>query len=224
MNRPLFAMNSIAARRTSTAGRPATKRRTSHSLLVALLLATPMLVSAQHPGGRPAAPAFSPPREAAQFDFLIGHWEVTVTPKASGLAQRIHGAPRLLGSWKAWRAFDGYGIEDELRIVDGSGNPNSLTHSLRVFSTGDRRWSSTTLDVYRGRYSAATAEFQNGQMISTGRGTDAEGKPYIARSRFHDITPTGFKMHQDRSSDDGKTWNEAMLKIEAKRVAATAPR
>jgi hypothetical protein len=31
-------------------------------------------------------------------------------------------------------------------------------------------------------------------------------------------------MQQDRSLDDGKTWTEAVLRIDAKRVATTAPR
>lgn len=193
------------------------------ALLLAVVLATPGAVSAQHKGGR-AAPALSAPREATQFDFLIGQWELTVTPKVSGLAARIHGSPRLLGTWKAWKAFDGFGIEDELRIVDASGNPSSLSHALRVFDASGRHWAITSLDVYRTRFSTATAEWKNGQMISTSNGTDAEGKPMVMRSRFHAITPNGFRFQQDRSTDAGRTWNEGVLRIEAKRAAAVAPR
>lgn len=175
-------------------------------------------------GGGNARSASTPPAEARQFDFLIGQWELVVTPKATGLAARIHGAPRLLGTWKAWRAFDGFGIEDELRIMDRSGNPSSLTHTLRAFSAADRRWNTTSLDVYRGRVSQSTAAFANGEMVVSGRGTDAEGKPQLIRSRFTAITANGFRLQQDRSSDDGRTWEEAVLKMEAKRVAAAAPR
>jgi hypothetical protein len=46
----------------------------------------------------------------------------------------------------------------------------------------------------------------------------------LIRSRFHAITPTSFRFQQDRSSDNGRTWADGVLKIEAKRVAATAPR
>jgi hypothetical protein len=193
--------------------------------LLLLSLAVPASASnAQHAAGGAAPPAFSAPREANQYDFLIGQWELTVIPRATGLAARIHGAPRLLGTWKAWRAFDGFGIEDELRIVDGSGNPSALSHSLRVFNAGERRWNVTSLDVYRARTSSATGEWLNGQMQLTGRGTDTEGKPQITRTRFHTITPTTFRFQQDRSSDDGKTWTEAIIRIEAKRVSATAAR
>ena len=193
------------------------------SLMLCSMLILPPVASAQHPGGR-AAPAVTAPREAAQFDFLIGQWELIVTPRVSGLAARIHGAPRLLGTWKAWKAFDGFGIEDELRIVDGSGNPSSLSHALRVYNSAERKWSISGLDVYRTRFSSSAAEWKDGAMTSTNSGTDAEGKPVLIHSRFHAITPTSFRFQQDRSSDNGRTWTEGVLKIEAKRVAATAPR
>lgn len=195
--------------------------RSMMTLVVLLVLPAPAF--AQHGGG--AAPLIhTPPREATQFDFLIGQWELTVRPQVSSLAARIHGAPRLLGTWKAWRAFDGFGIEDELRIVDGSGNPMSLNHALRIYDATARRWSVTGLDVYRARVTTATAEWRDGQMSLTGQGTDAEGKAYVTRTRFSDITPTSFRMQQDRSMDDGRRWTEGVLKIEAKRVAAAAPR
>jgi len=181
-------------------------------------------VAQQHGGAASSRPASTPPPEARQFDFLIGQWELVVTPKVSGLAARIHGAPRLLGMWKAWRAFDGFGIEDELRIMDRSGNPSSLSHVLRGYSAAEHRWITTSLDAYRGRISQSTAEWRNGEMIVSGRGTDAEGKPTLIRSRFMAITPASFRFQQDRSSDEGKSWEEGVLKIEAKRVAAAAPR
>ncbi len=200
--------------------------RARSTIAVCALILIPAAAAAQHDGAGGAArpPAHTPPREAAQYDFLIGHWELAVRPQASGLAQRIHGTPRILGTWKAWRAFDGFGIEDELRLVDGSGNPLSLTHTFRVYDVAARGWSQTTLDVYRGRFTAATAEWRDREMLLTSRGTDQEGRAYVSRTRFHDITPTGFRFQQDRSLDDGRTWNEAVLRIEARRVAATAPR
>ena len=169
-------------------------------------------------------PATSAPPEAKQFDFLVGQWEVDVKPKVGGLAAMIHGAPTLAGSWKAWRAFDGFGVDDELRIVDGNGNPRSLSHNLRVYDSTAKRWTITGLDVYRARGSNATAQWRDGEMHVEGRGTDAEGKPYVTRTRFHDITADSFRMQQDRSTDDGESWDEAVLVIEARRVAATAPR
>lgn len=203
-------------------------RSRPHATLLALALvtglATPAILRAQHKEDRPRTPAFAAPREAAQFDFLIGQWELVIRPKVSGLAARIHGSPRLLGTWKAWKAFDGFGIEDELRIIDASGNPSSLSHAVRVFDPAAGRWTMTALDVYRTRFSTATAEWRNGEMVSTSTSTDSEGKPVLVRSRFHGITPSSFRYQQDRSSDGGHTWNEGVLKMEAKRVAPAAAR
>jgi hypothetical protein len=61
-------------------------------------------------------------------------------------------------------------------------------------------------------------------MNQSSSGTDAEGKAYMARTRVYDITPNSFKWQQDRSTDGGRTWTEGTLRIEAKRVSATANR
>jgi hypothetical protein len=101
--------------------------------------------------------------------------------------------------------------------MDGSGNPTSLSHAVRVYDAANRRWSQTALDVYRGRFAQATGEWKDGAMVLTGSGSDAEGRAYITRTRYYDISPAGFKSQQDRSYDDGRTWEEAVLRIEAKR-------
>ncbi len=190
-------------------------------LCLLLTIVTPAL--AQHAGGG-APPQTTAPREASQFDFLVGQWDLTVRPLVPGLAARIHGSPRLGGTWKAWRSLDNWGVEDDLRIVDGSGNPMSLGHSVRVYDATAQKWSQTTLDVYRARFTAATAEWQGNRMVLTGHGTDAEGKAYVLRTTFSDITATAFKFQQDRSYDDGRTWTEGVLRIEARRTAAAATR
>ena len=191
--------------------------------LTMLSLALPVSIEAQHAAGtQQAAP--SAPAEARQHDFLIGQWELVVKVPPAGLAQRIHGVPKLVGTWKAWRAFDGFGVEDELRITDAAGNPLSFSHALRYYDRTARSWSITLLDVYRGRLTSATAEWKEGRLVQNGRGTDPEGKPTLVRSRFYDITPGSFKWQQDRSADNGKTWTEGTLRIEARRVAAAAPR
>ncbi len=164
------------------------------------------------------------PKDAEQLAFLIGHWEVTVTPKINSLAAKLHGAPTLLGTWKAWKAFDGFGIEDELRITDRSGNPNAFTHTLRLYDAAQGKWTQTSLDVYRGRHTTATGEWVSGEYRVRNAGRDAEGSPYVQRARFYDITPTSFKYQADRSTDGERTWDSAVVRMEARRVAATAPR
>jgi hypothetical protein len=192
-------------------------------LMLSLVTAFPARAVAQH--GTAANPiTTNAPREATQFAFLVGQWELTVTPKATSLGQRIHGAPKLSGTWKAWRAFDGFGVEDELRIVDGSGNPYALFTTLRTYDATRRKWAQTSLDVYRARFTPGTSEWRDDEMVVRSTGRDAEGTPYVQRARFYDITAGGFKYQIDRSTDGERTWDTAVLRIEAKRVSATAPR
>ncbi|MES2523413.1 MAG: hypothetical protein V4617_11990 [Gemmatimonadota bacterium] len=193
-----------------------------------MLLLVPLLIplagaAAQHGAGGPPA-GTQPPREATQFAFLIGQWDLTVTPKATTLATRIHGVPKLRGTWKAWRALEGFGIEDEIRIVDASGNPQLLTHFVRVYDPAGRVWKVSSVDVYRAVIVLSTAQWQGSEMRSTSSGTDAEGKPYLTRTVLTAITPTSFRSRQDRSTDNGRTWTEGYLVIDAKRTAAIAPR
>lgn len=175
---------------------------------------------AQHDASSPAAA----PAEARQFDFLVGQWELEVKPKVSSLAAMIHGAPKLVGTLKAWRGLDGFGVEDEMRISDASGNPMSLNHALRAWDRTRQRWNVVGIDVFRGRPTSSTAQWQGGEMRIESSGVDGEGKAYASRTRYFEIGPDHFRMQQDRSYDEGKTWDEATLTIEAKRTAATATR
>ena len=164
------------------------------------------------------------PAVARQFAFLVGQFELVVKPAATTLAARIHGAPKMAGTWKGWRAMDGFGIEDELRVTDASGNPRLLSHAIRYYDAATKRWMASTIDVYRGVFTTSTAEWRDNALTATSRGVDADGKAYMSRGLYYDITQTSFRFRQDRSEDDGKTWKEGVLSIVAKRVAAAAPR
>lgn len=192
-------------------------------IVLSALAVSVSTVHAQHGSAQPVTDT-KPPRDASQFAFLIGQWDVTVKPKATTLATRIHGVPKMQGTWKAWRALEGWGIEDELRIVDAAGNPQNYTHFLRVYDGASRRWNVSALDVYRGRFTTSNAEWKGDVMLTSSQGTDPEGKAFSSRVTFSRITPSSFRYQQDRSTDGGRTWVEAFLVIEGKRTAAVAPR
>jgi hypothetical protein len=197
--------------------------RARRALLALALCTLPATVAAQH-GGSAGPPPPVAPKEGAQFDFLIGQWELVGQPLATTLAQRLHGVGKLPGTWKAWRALEGWGLEDELRLTDPSGNPVLYSHTVRYYDSAARRWSLSAVDVYKGISSTPTAEWRNGEMIVSGAGKDADGRAYISRGTFSKITPTSFTYRLDRSYDNGKKWTEGITRIDAKRVAATAPR
>jgi len=192
------------------------------SLVFSILLTCSSGALAQHDGTATSESAGATSPEIRQFDFLVGEWEIEVHPKVSGLAAMIHGVPRLVGTWKAWRAFDGLGVEDELRIVDASGNPISLIHSLRIYAKAEGHWNVSGLDAYRARLSDATGQWKGSEMDMNGHGVDAEGKPFVSRTRYFNITPDGFRMQQDRSADNGQSWDEAVVTVDAKRATAPA--
>jgi hypothetical protein len=194
----------------------------SHRALMVALVFAPMAAWAQHGGEAPRDTRA--PRDAAQFNFMVGAWSLEVKPKATSLAARIHGAPRMQGTWKAWRALEGWGIEDELRITDASGNPVALTHFVRVFDPSSRRWNVSALDVYRAKFTASTAQLQGEQILTSTQNVVVDGKPALSRARITDMTPNGFRYHQDRSTDGGRSWTEDVVLIDAKRTAAVAPR
>jgi hypothetical protein len=215
---------SIAGRRTT----PVRGRRLTRVMAAALVLlpivSAPRLMSGQHSGVSNAATAPVAPPEASQFSFLIGQWDVSAKPKATTLGQRIHGVRALLGTWKAWRALDGWGLEDELRLTDASGNPLLLQHTVRFYDRTARRWTNSSIDVYKGVSTQTSAERRGTELVVSGRGTDEEGRAYISRGTFSKVTASGFTYRLDRSSDNGKSWTEGVLVIEGKRVATSAPR
>jgi hypothetical protein len=193
----------------------------SLSLVCAIAL-WPMTLRAQHvQAGAPSSDARAP-REASQFDFLAGEWTLEITPRVSGLVARIHGVPRLHGSWKGSRALDGWGVEDELRIVDESGNPIAYTHFVRIYDPAARHWIVSAVDVYRQRITTSIAQWQGNEMLTIADGIDPEGKPYHSRTHVTDISATGFHYSQDISHDGGATWEERHLVMQAKRVHGSA--
>jgi len=180
----------------------------------------PLAAVAQH-SALPES-ATSAPAEAKQFDFLLGEWQLEVRPKVSGLVAMIHGSPKLVGTWKAWRVLDGLGVEDEMRIVDASGNPVSLNRGMRIYSRSDARWKISGIDAYHGRSSEASGSWQGNEMRIEGHFIEGDGKTVLTRTRYYDIGADAFHMQQDRSMDNGQTWDEAALTVDAKRTAATA--
>jgi hypothetical protein len=191
-------------------------------LAATFLIVATRALHAQHAGNAPSDPTRAP-QEAHQYDFLLGEWTVEAKPLVNSLAAKIHGVPKLVGTWRAWRALDGWGLADEIKLLDASGNPRNVAHALRVVDASGH-WKQVTVDAYRGAVTQSDGTWDGAAMVITGSGTDDNGKAYRSRIRFSDITPTSFTYRIDRSWDLGKTWSEGVLTITAKRSAATATR
>lgn len=177
-----------------------------------LLLLAPLAAVAQSPAAAPAP--------AGGFDFLLGDWSVEVQVKVSGLAAWIHGAPRLVGTLKARRTTQG--IEDELAIVDASGNPRGNNRTLRRYDAAAGRWSISNADAYHAREGRAQAWQDGSEMRVEGSYTE-DGKTTLTRSRYYAIGTDRFRFRQDRSHDQGASWDENVFAFDARRTAAAPP-
>lgn len=192
--------------------------------LVCALALSPIALPGQQNSGAVPSTITRAPREATQYDFLVGEWALTITPKVSGLVARIHGMPKLHGTWKGSRALDGWGVVDELRIMDESGNPIAYTHFVRIFDATAQHWIVTAIEVYRQRVTTSIAQWQGSEMSTSADAVDPEGKPYRSRTHITDISATGFHYSQDISHDGGATWEEGHLVMDAKRAAGVPPK
>ena len=131
----------------------------------------------------------------------------------------VHGDVVMTGTWKARRALDGWGVQDEMQLFDPSGDPAALVAATRFYDARAGHWMTTSLDVYRGRQTVSTARKLDAGMQSDIRSQDAEGKPVRTRATIGATDVDHFVFRQDRSYDDGQTWDEDVLVIEARRTS-----
>ena len=95
---------------------------------------------------------------------------------------------------------------------------------MRIFDVTLGKWTQTSLDVSRGRFTTGNGAWAENALSLRSVGRDAEGKAFVQRARFYDITATSFKYDVDRSHDGERTWETGVVRMTAKRVAASAPR
>ena len=59
---------------------------------------------------------------------------------------------------------------------------------------------------------------EKGEFVLSTNDTDPQGRPYLGRAVFTDISKNGFTWRMDISYDDGKTWKEEVRLTKATRV------
>ena len=131
-------------------------------------------------------PCSSP--EARQFDFWLGEWEVTW-----GEGQR--------GSNHIQAVLDGCVI---LENFDGGDSMTLRGMSVSAFDPQSAHWRQTWVDN-DGTYLDFTGAVQGENMILARTFTRA-GKVLMQRMVFRDIKPDSLIWDWQRSTDQGKTW------------------
>jgi hypothetical protein len=125
---------------------------------------------------------------AAQFDFWIGHWELTSAGKPAGTNTIT-------------REYDGAVIMEHFV---GTTEPILKGMSVSVFNKNTGKWHQTWVDN-QGAYLDFTGEFGDGKMILSRHAT-IKGQEILQRMVWSNITPDSFDWSWERSDDDGTTW------------------
>ena len=129
----------------------------------------------------------SPPAEARQFDFWVGHWDLS-WPGGNG-SNRIS---LVLDSAVVLEEFSG----EESITLRGM--------SLSVYDRRSGAWKQTWVDN-QGGYLDFIGGF-NGQRMVLQRSVSGDGQEMLQRMVWYNITPDSLDWSWERSEDQGKTW------------------
>ena len=136
------------------------------------------------------------PEGLSQYDFIIGDWDVDITLFREGTEPFSYKA-----KWHNTWIANGYVVMQEWR------GPYSTGIELRLYDEKENIWiGQNSYLPSPGTWYSNSAEFVNGEMIVTTRMEVAGGKMQITREIYHDIKPDSFKVRNERSIDNGKTW------------------
>jgi hypothetical protein len=143
----------------------------------------------------------------AQYEFLIGDWDVAVTLRREGREPLQYKA-----KWHNHWIADGYAVMQEWR------GPYATGIELRTYDAADDVWQGR--NIYFPSPAAwydNTARLVGSEMVVTTQRVDAAGDESITREIYFDRQASGFRIRTEVSTDGGVTW-------EAGRYSATCLR
>ena len=143
-----------------------------------------------------AANAQSPPSgcasaESRQLDFWVGEWNLAYTQ--DGKAATSHN--------RITKILDGCAILEEF---DGAPDNPLVGRSLSMYDARAKRWKQVWVDN-SGAWLDFTGAVENGRMVFS-REAERDGKRYLQRMVFDDVTRDALTWRWQRSDDAGRTW------------------
>lgn len=146
------------------------------------------------------------PMETAQFDWFIGTWDSSYSFRVSPDSEQRQGPVQ--GIWKAYYGFDGFAIYDDWNQVGvvGASGP-----AIRSFDPVARHWVMTYMPLNAPHASHWRMEGrfdERGELHALFESVDPQGRAFLQRVHFENITADAFRWSSDRSYDDGATWIE----------------
>lgn len=144
----------------------------------------------------------------SDFDYLLGDWRFTAEDKTYG---KYHGV------WSAVKLAEGQ-ILDEYRVLDDQNATIYATITLRNYNQALGRWELVGADAGRGLQDFGTGYRAGDEVHIEQRFGVGSKEPSVWRIRYYNIKNDSFSWEADRSLDDGKTWVEQYMRIEATRI------
>jgi tetratricopeptide (TPR) repeat protein len=142
-------------------------------------------------------------REARQFDFWIGDWDVFVQGRKVGenLVEREVNGCILVENWK--------------NTGGGTGK------SINVYNAVSKKWKQFYVGSQGGVLDFEGEYKENEKILHlTGETFDAKGAKTLHILNFHDLPDKTVRQHWQQSTDDGKTWNTVWDSIYKRKATA----
>lgn len=142
-------------------------------------------------------PCSSP--EFGQFDFWLGEWELTWKGPQAGTpagetGRAVNVVEKLMGSCVIQENFD-------------AGAGSLIGKSWSVYNANSGLWQQTWVDN-SGSYLVFTGAYEDGRMELRTAPFERNGKTFISRMVFENITANALDWQWQRSSDGGETWQD----------------
>jgi hypothetical protein len=148
------------------------------------------------------------PAQLAEFDFVIGDWDVSITIALQDGREMTYDA-----RWHNHWILDGMMVMQEWR------GPYATGAEFRSFNVQSGRWEG--YNIYPGAprgWRSTTAAMTGGDMAIIIEGLDAQG-PMLNRETYTDISADSFRMYSEISRDEGVSWQPGGYHMTAVRSA-----
>ncbi len=152
------------------------------------------------------------PPETSQLAFFIGEWDITAKTKRPDGTYYLNKARS-----NAYYILDGFAIRDDYRALDAGGNVVFRGAGFRSYDPGKKKWTIMWIMANQPGYTHIEAKMVGGRLTSTGKGYDGSG-PFLERYTYYIISEDHYSFKMDRSYNEGKTWIEDFVLLEAGKV------
>ncbi len=155
------------------------------------------------------------PEELAQFDFLVGRWLCEITIRNPDGVEERHQATLV-----ARYILDGYVIADEYRQIDSGGTMVRFGATYRSFDPAAGGWVMKWHDALNSTWLDLGPADLGGVEVRDDTITFKHRYPpdILVRITFSNISNDRFTWRADNSTDDGETWDEGIMVMEASRI------